>query len=97
MQNWGLLIAVSGVAIANLPAVMQQWRSDRAGLIKTLELLAVYLIYCLIGGGLILWLASRAHPGEDNAWKTLAITGVVLGWIFYGARPCPAIESRRAG
>jgi magnesium chelatase family protein len=33
MQNWGLLIMVIMVFVANLPAVMQQWRTDRPGYI----------------------------------------------------------------
>jgi drug/metabolite transporter (DMT)-like permease len=81
MQNWALLVAVAGVAFANLPAVMQQWRSDRAGPIKPLEFLAVYLIYCLIGGGLILWLASRAHrrgQRPEDLGETLSYRGQTL-------------------
>ncbi len=85
MESFGLLIVALGVALANLPAAMQQWRTDRAGFTKTIELLAVYLVYCLLGGGLILWLASRGHEGAESPGKALEITGVLLGWILYGA------------
>ena len=84
MESFGLLIVALGVALANLPAAMQQWRADRAGFTKTIELLAVYLVYCLLGGGLILWLASRGE-GAESPGKALEITGVLLGWILYGA------------
>ena len=42
MQNWGLLVLVIGVLMANLPAVMAQWRTDRPGSIKTLWLMGIY-------------------------------------------------------
>ena len=75
MESFGLLIVALGVALANLPAAMQQWRADRAGFTKTIELLAVYLVYCLLGGGLILWLASRAHRARRapaRPWRSPA-------------------------
>jgi hypothetical protein len=45
MQNWGLLILMIGIAAVNLPSVMQQWRTDRQGFIKTLWLMAAYALY----------------------------------------------------
>ncbi len=60
---WPVLMMV-GVIVANVPALREQWRTDRAGSIKTVELFLVYLVYCLIGGGLIIWLASRAHETQ---------------------------------
>ena len=63
----------------------EQWRSDRAGSIKTIELFLVYLVYCLIGGGLVIWLASHAHAREASPWAVVALTVGIVGWISYGA------------
>ena len=60
MQDWGLLILVVMVFVANLPAVMQQWRSDRPGFIKTLWLMGAYALYVALGITLLLLLA-RGH------------------------------------
>ena len=81
MQNWGLLVVVIGVLVANLPAVMAQWRTDRSGFIKTLWLMGIYALYVALGIVLLLGLAPR-QPGETRA---LLLTGVAVGWIFYGA------------
>ena len=81
MQNWGILILVMAVFVANLPGVMEQWRSDRPGFIKTLWLMGIYALYVALGLGLLLLLAPR-QPGES---KALFLTGVIVGWIFYGA------------
>ncbi|MGH6804461.1 MAG: hypothetical protein ACREC3_14010 [Methyloceanibacter sp.] len=81
MQNWGILILVIAVFVANLPGVMEQWRSDRPGFIKTLWLMAAYALYVALGLAFLLLLAPR-EPGES---KALFLTGVMVGWIFYGA------------
>ena len=81
MQNWGLLILIIGVAVANMPAVLQQWRTDRAGFNKTLWLMGAYALYIGLGIALFLLLAPR-QPGET---KALLLTGVMLGYILYGA------------
>ena len=81
MQNWGILILVMAVFVANLPGVMEQWRSDRPGFIKTLWLMAAYALYVALGIAFLLLLAPR-QPGES---KALFLTGVMVGWIFYGA------------
>ena len=81
MQNWGILILVIAVFVANLPGVMEQWRSDRPGFIKTLWLMGIYGLYVALGLGLLLLLAPR-QPGES---KALFLAGVMVGWIFYGA------------
>ena len=66
MQSWGLLILVIMLFVANLPAVMQQWRTDRAGSIKTLWLMGAYALYIALGIALFLMLAPR-QPGETKA------------------------------
>jgi hypothetical protein len=81
---WPVLMMI-GIIVANLPAMMEQWRTDRPGVIKTVELFLVYLVYCSIGGGLIIWLASRAHENHAGAWTIAALTAGIVGWIFYGA------------
>ena len=81
MQNWGILILVVAVFVANLPGVMEQWRTDRSGFIKTLWLMGIYALYVALGLALLLLLAPR-QPGES---KALFLTGVMVGWIFYGA------------
>jgi hypothetical protein len=81
MQNLGLLVLVVAVFVANLPAVMEQWRTDRPGSIKTLWLMAIYALYVGLGIVVLLLLAPR-QPGES---KALFLTGVMVGWIFYGA------------
>lgn len=82
MRNWGLLLLVIGVFVANLPAVAQQWRTDRQGFIKTLWLIGVYALYVALGLALLLMLLPGRQGGEESA---LLLTGVVTGWIFYGA------------
>jgi hypothetical protein len=80
MQNWGLLILMIGIAAANLPSVMQQWRTDRQGFIKTLWLMAAYALYFAMGIALFVLLAPR-QAGETRA---LLLTGVMVGYILYG-------------
>jgi hypothetical protein len=82
MQNWGVLILVAGIAIANVPALLDQWRNDRPGFIKTLWLLGAYALYVALG--IVLLIVLAPPPGSPDA-KALLLTGVLLGWIFYGA------------
>ena len=82
MQNWGVLILVVMVFVANLPAVMQQWRADRPGFIKTLWLMGAYALYIALGIGLLLLLAPVAGEGEP---KVLLLTGagtLVVGGLL---------------
>ena len=82
MQNWGLLVLVIAVFVANLPAVIEQWRSDRPGFVKTLWLMGAYALYVALGILLLLLLAPAQGTSET---KALLITGVMVGWILYGA------------
>lgn len=81
---WPVLMMI-GVIAANFPALREQWRTDRAGSIRTIELFLVYLVYCLIGGGLVIWLATHAHESGASPWAVVALTVGIVGWIFYGA------------
>jgi FtsH-binding integral membrane protein len=82
MQSWIVLIVVLAVLVANIPAVMQQWRDDRPGVIKTLWLAGIYLVY--VGLGIWLLLAVMAPVGARDASVLFAI-GFLLAWVFYGA------------
>ena len=81
MQNWGLLLIVIAVLVANLPAVKVQWRADRPGFIKTLWLMGAYALYVALGIGLLILIAP---PQGTSEGKALLLTGVMVGWIFYG-------------
>ena len=81
MQNWGLLIVVIVVISAGLPALMQQGRSDVG---KTLWLAALYLAYIALGIALFFWLIPKQGTGGDGAYRALALTLAMLGWILYG-------------
>jgi hypothetical protein len=82
MEGIGPLVVVVAVLIANVPAVMQQWRTDRPGSIKTLWLMGIYALYVALG----IWLLFRLIPeGGTEPGKALFATGLMVGWIFYGA------------
>jgi len=84
-----------GVVVANVPALREQWRTDRAGLIKTIELFGVYLVYCLLGAGLIIWLAARAHESDAGSWTVVAPDcrnrGLDFLWSSYADSRCAAL------
>ena len=85
MSGLGVLVVVLAALVANMPAVMEQWRTDRSGFIKTLELLVAYFIYCGLGLALLVGILPGTAPGEDHIDKVLALTGLIVGWIVYGA------------
>ena len=76
------MILVVAVFIANLPDVMEQWRSDRPGFIKTLWLMGAYALYVALGIALLFLLAPAQGASEG---KALLLTGVMVGWVVYGA------------
>jgi hypothetical protein len=82
MEGLATLIVVIAVFVANLPALREQWRTDRRGSIKTIWMFGVYCFYVGLGIVVLLLLASKTGGGED---KSLALTGFMVGWIFYGA------------
>jgi hypothetical protein len=81
MQDWGMAAVVVAVLIANVPAVMQQWREDRPGLIRTLWMAAAYVAY--VGVGIWLLLGVMAPVGSKGPHVLFAI-GFLLVWILYG-------------
>ena len=82
MQNWGFLLLIVAVFVANLPGVMEQWRTDRPGFIKTLWLMGAYALYIALGFALLLLLAPREG---GSGGKALLLTGIMAGFILYGA------------
>ncbi len=81
MQNWGLLVLVVAIALANMPALIHQYRTDRPGFNKTLLLMSAYAAYVGLGIALLLLLA----PHGSGETKALLLTGAMVGWILYGA------------
>ena len=44
MEGLATLIVVVAVVVANLPALREQWRTDRPGSIKTIWMFGVYCL-----------------------------------------------------
>ena len=89
VQSSGLIVVVIAVLIANMPAVMQQWRTDKAGAVQTLWLAGAYVLY--VGLGIWFVLGFMAPVGAQGGNALLAV-GLLVSWIFYGADP----DARRA-
>lgn len=84
LESLGVLAIVVAVLVANIPAVVQQWRADRPGVIKTLWLMGAYAIYVALGiAGLLLLVPAAPEPGSEV--KALLLTGAMVAWILYGA------------
>ena len=83
MEGLATLIVVVAVFVANLPALRQQWRTDRAGSIKTIWMFGVYCLYVGLGIVVLLLLAPKTG-GQSGGGKALTLTGFMVGWIFYG-------------
>ena len=62
-----------------LPALREQLRTDRAGVIKTLKLAGVYLLYVIAGIAFVL-LRVYYNPHTNG----LAVLVFLFGWILYG-------------
>jgi hypothetical protein len=82
MEGLGVLLVVVAVFVANLPALREQWRTDRAGSIKTIWMFGVYLLY--IGLGIVIMLLLAPKTGGEGGIKPLFLTLFILGFIFYG-------------
>jgi hypothetical protein len=83
MEGLGVLLVVVAAFVANLPALREQWRTDRAGSIKTIWMFGVYLLY--IGLGIVVVLLLAPKTGGEDGDKALLLSGFILGFIFYGA------------
>jgi hypothetical protein len=82
MEGLGVLLVVVAAFIANLPALREQWRTDRAGSIKTIWMFGLYCLYVGLGIVVVLLLAPRGGTSQS---KALLLTGFSVGFIFYGA------------
>jgi hypothetical protein len=82
MEGLVVLLVVVAAFIANLPALPEQWRTDRAGSIKTIWMFGLYCLYVGLGIVVVLLLAPK---GGTSQGKALLLTGFILGFIFYGA------------
>ncbi len=82
MEGLGVLLVVVAVFVANLPALREQWRTDRAGSIKTIWLFGVYCLYVGLGIVVMLLLAPK---GGTSQGKALLLTVFSVGFILYGA------------
>ena len=82
MEGLATLIVVVAVFIANLPALREQWRTDRAGSIKTIWMFGVYCLYVGLGIVVLLLLAPKTG-GQSGDDKALTLTGFMVGWILY--------------
>ena len=82
MEGLGVLLVVVAAFLANLPALREQWRTDRAGSIKTIWLFGLYLLY--IGLGIVAVLLLAPKTGGASGGKALLLTLFILGFIFYG-------------
>jgi hypothetical protein len=67
--------------MASLPALNRYWREDRTGFVKTLSLMAVYLVYGAAGIGITIALVTGPSPPD----KAVALAAFLLTWILYGA------------
>lgn len=84
MEGLGLLLVMIGIAVGNLPAVMHQWRTDRAGFNKTIGLAGAYILYVALGvAGMLLLIRGQEGQGEPER-AALLLTGAIAAWIFYG-------------
>jgi hypothetical protein len=83
MEGLGVLLVVVAAFIANLPALRQQWRTDRAGSIKTIWMFGLYCLY--VGLGIVVVLLLAPKTGGTSQGKALLLTGFSVGFILYGA------------
>jgi len=81
VQSLGLIVVVLAVMIANMPAAIQQWRADKASVVKTLWLAGAYVLYVALG---IWFVLGFMAPVGTEGGKALLAVGLLLSWIFYG-------------
>ena len=81
MEGLGVLLVVVAAFVASLPALREQWRTDRAGSIKTIWLFGLYCLY--VGLGIVVVLLLAPKTGGAGGGKALLLTLFILGFIFY--------------
>ena len=58
----------------------QAWRQDRAAVLKTLPLMAVYFVYGATG----IYMTVRLLDGPQPSDRAAALTAFLLAWILFG-------------
>ena len=76
MECLGVLLVVVAAFVANLPALREQWRTDRAGSMKTIWMFGVYLLY--IGLGIVVVLLLARDIAITGLRSIAASEGVVI-------------------
>ena len=71
MEGLGVLLVVVAVFLANLPALREQWRTDRAASIKTIWMLGRLLSLCRARDSRFCFLLSAKTCGHDSEGKAL--------------------------
>lgn len=79
MEGLGFILVLSSL-VGVLPAVIDQYRRDRAGFWKTVRLFGVYLAFLFANIGVTLWLLSGPTPSGARA-TSAAVFGIMA--IFY--------------
>jgi hypothetical protein len=79
MEGFGLILVLSSL-VGVLPAVIDQYRRDRAGFWKTARLFGVYLVFLFANLGVTLWLLSGPKPSGARAMSA-GVFGIMS--IFY--------------
>ena len=79
-MEWLGLILVVSVLAGSMPAVIDQYRRDRAGFWKTVRLFGVYLVVLFANIAVMLWLLSGPPPSLARA---IAAGVFGIGAIFY--------------
>lgn len=74
-----IVMAIILTSAMMLPALRQQLRTDPAGVIKTLKLAGVYLLYVIAGIAFVL-LRVYFNPHTNG----LAVMVFLLAWILFG-------------
>lgn len=81
MGELGLCMMMIAVLIGNLPALTRQWHDDRPGVIRTLWMAGIYLVYVGLGTwGLFLLVPE----GGSNENAPILAVFAMLGYILYG-------------
>jgi hypothetical protein len=84
MEGLGVLLVVVAAFVANLPALREQWRTDRAGSIKTIWLFGLYCLY--VGLGIVILLLLAPKTGGEGGDKALLLTGFSVWALSSTAR-----------
>jgi hypothetical protein len=74
-----ITIAILVTQAMMLPALIDKWRTDRAGVIKTLKLAGLYWLSVIAGIGFVM---VRLY--FDPEMNGLAVLVFLFAWILYG-------------